>query len=83
MNKKKEKAERKLEAFDEITNEADALYGLSTWFGAIVVYLFKFGKIPFKDVFSKDNESRNTAIGYSFQIMIVGVVIVLMVLFIT
>jgi len=34
-------------------NEAEAAYGTRVWFGAIFIYLIKFGKVPFSVVYSK------------------------------
>ena len=39
------------DAFDTM-NEAEAAYGTRVWFGAIFIYLIKFGKVPFSVVYS-------------------------------
>ena len=58
------------DAFDTM-NEAEAAYGSRVWFGAIFIYLIKFGKVPFSVVYSQKNQRRNVIIGYLLVIILI------------
>ena len=58
-------------------NEAEAAYGTRVWFGAIFIYLIKFGKVPFSVVYSKKNQRRNVIIGYLLVIILIPLGILL------
>jgi hypothetical protein len=59
-------------------NEAEAAYVTRVWFGAIFIYLIKFGKVPFSVVYSKKNQRRNVIIGYLLVIILIPLGILLL-----
>ena len=59
-------------------NGAEAAYGTRVWFGAIFIYLIKFGKVPFSVVYSKKNQRRNVIIGYLLVIILIPLGILLL-----
>ena len=59
-------------------NEAEAAYGTRVWFGAIFIYLIKFGKVPFSVIYSKKNQRRNVIIGYLLVIILIPLGILLL-----
>ena len=59
-------------------NEAEAAYGTRVWFGAIFIYLIKFGKVTFSVVYSKKNQRRNVIIGYLLVIILIPLGILLL-----
>jgi hypothetical protein len=59
-------------------NEAEAAYGTRVWFGAIFIYLIKFGKVPFSVIYSKKNQRRNIIIGYLLVIILIPLGILLL-----
>ena len=60
------------------SNEAEANFYFSKWFGAIFFYLFSFGQYPFEYFEKKKYSRRNIIVGYFAQIIIVGLLIYVM-----
>lgn len=57
----------------DITNNVEALYGITNWFGAIFYYLVGLGKQPFSEVYQKKYRTRNTVTGWLLQLLAVAV----------
>jgi predicted neutral ceramidase superfamily lipid hydrolase len=66
------------DAFNTMNEAEAASYGTRVWFGAIFIYLIKFGKVPFSVVYSKKNQRRNVIIGYLLVIILIPLGILLL-----
>ncbi len=65
--------EEKLKEEFEIDNIGEFEFGMSAWLGAILLYLFSFGTVPFVQLADEKHIYRNAFIGWLFKMILLVV----------
>ena len=73
-NNKSKNTDRMNGAFNTLS-DAEAAYGLSKWFGAIIFYFLNLGRVPFDILHSKKYDVRNVLVGYSLNLLLAAAIL--------